>query len=228
MSDEDKPAETPTETVTEPAAETPKAEPTFTQAEVTRMMEKERAKGKRSGRAEARKEYEAKGNTPKEPATATPSSEPSDVDTRLAAMEAQLATERSDRQFSEALLLIPNANLNDARKRALRAIFDPEDPGAIVGAYADLFGDATEAAPAEAGTPAPGAPAVPAPAEPFNPGAPAPSPRELSTNPLKLSVADYERVRARGGRAGLEMVEEWRSTLPGGNPSMFRRKIPKG
>jgi len=220
MADETKPASETEPTQTATTAETPAEKKLFTQEEVNEIVSHRLSKDRKS-----------RGKDP-EPRTAPKdeASKPPPSADEVAELRAEIARERADRQFAEALSTIKDAAAYNKRQReALRREFDPEHPEALKTIADELFGKAADSPPKDAKQPAPvAASAVPGVPEGLAaqyqaPGAPAGKVGEVSPNPFQWTKDDIAAMQRNG--TFLKRLEEYRLRTEGG-PEVFRRKVP--
>jgi hypothetical protein len=227
MNDTNKKPGSPSESQEIPSAEEPRtAEPKtegkmFSQSDVDSIVKREKAKAERRIAKKIRKEVKAIQQEPTSTATAT-----TDDAGDLVALRAEIAAERRSRQFSEALVNVPDAkDLTPRQRKVLKSEFDPENPDALIETYNELFGitkTAKEEAPVVTDTDSP-APTGP----PYQPGAPSAAPREASLDPTQWDAGDIARLRQTG--EFLPKLNQWADQLPG-STGLFknRKKVPIG
>lgn len=218
--------ETPAEPATAPAAVEVAATPTddkrFSQEELDSILEKRLAKERRATEKRVREELVASQTKPHTEQTPKATAAPQSNDD-IAALRAEIAKERNDRKFAEAVSGL-GVKLNATQRKLLRSQFDPEDPDGLE----DIAKDAgfvrpqapaqTQTAATQATAPTNGGPAhVQKQATYQDPGAPNGDPDTARGSDLmSWSKDDVQRARENG--TFLDEVRKFRNSLPGGNP----------
>jgi len=189
-------------------------EPRYTKEQLSRAIARETAKVQR--RYERKLESVAPMTETKPEAQPEPQAQP-DVAAKLAQLEEDMA-------FKDALLDLGGVPLDGAKRKALRAFFDPSKPEGLSDAYSALWPGDKPAPIASEPKSEIKAVDIPTVGAQYAPGAAKPQAVEPVADPRQWDAADIQRLRDRGDF--LAKIEEWRATLPG-NASVFRRKPPK-